>query len=75
MQLEDLPADVSDIADAEWMEGICASYQPTNIVDDLWIIPSWSKPVDPDALNIVVEPGLAFGTGADPQYAIYKPKP
>ena len=63
MSLEEIQPEISDIADSDWLDGICASYQPTCIVDDLWIIPSWSDPVNPNALNIKVEPGLAFGTG------------
>lgn len=63
MELGELEAELSDIADAEWLDGICASYQPTKISDGLWVIPSWCEPPEPSATNIIVEPGLAFGTG------------
>ena len=29
----------------------------------LWICPSWQSPPDPDAVNIMLDPGLAFGSG------------
>ena len=66
MGLDSIHTEVSDIADSDWLDGICASYQPTRIVDDLWIIPSWSDPVEADAMNVKLEPGLAFGTGVAP---------
>ncbi|MEO8418840.1 MAG: 50S ribosomal protein L11 methyltransferase, partial [Methylophilaceae bacterium] len=36
------------------------------IRDDLWIVPTWHNAPNPDALNIVLDPGLAFGTGSHP---------
>jgi ribosomal protein L11 methyltransferase len=32
----------------------------------LWIVPSWHKAPDAGAINIVLDPGLAFGTGSHP---------
>ena len=65
LQLDEVQHEVTDLADSDWLEGICASYQPTCITDKLWIIPSWFDPKDTDAINIRVEPGLAFGTGEE----------
>jgi ribosomal protein L11 methyltransferase len=42
------------------------SYQPVEISRGLWVIPSWCEPVDPSAINILLEPGMAFGTGDHP---------
>ena len=36
----------------------------------LWICPSWTPPPDPDAINILLDPGLAFGTGTHPTTAM-----
>ena len=36
----------------------------------LWICPSWTPPPDPDAVNILLDPGLAFGTGTHPTTAM-----
>jgi ribosomal protein L11 methyltransferase len=46
----------------EWME----NYHPIPCADKLWICPSWATPPDPDAVNIILDPGLAFGTGTHP---------
>ncbi|TMP00264.1 50S ribosomal protein L11 methyltransferase, partial [Pseudoalteromonas sp. S3178] len=29
----------------------------------LWICPSWRDVPDPNAVNVLLDPGLAFGTG------------
>jgi ribosomal protein L11 methyltransferase len=61
--------------DADWEAAIRDSYQPTQLLDAatgpqgraLWIVPDWvASPPDPDAINLVLEPGLAFGTGEHP---------
>lgn len=50
----------------DWEQSIMDSYQPSEVGEGLWIVPVWSQPPDPDATNIVLEPGLAFGTGEHP---------
>ena len=57
---------VEHIQDQEWLESIRDSYQPAQIDEGLWIIPSWCQPEDPSAVNITLEPGIAFGTGDHP---------
>lgn len=57
---------VEHIQDQEWLESIRDSYQPAQIAEGLWIIPSWCQPEDPSAVNITLEPGIAFGTGEHP---------
>jgi ribosomal protein L11 methyltransferase len=57
---------VEHIQDQEWLESIRDSYQPAQIAEGLWIIPSWCQPEDPSAVNITLEPGIAFGTGDHP---------
>ena len=32
----------------------------------MWIVPSWHQPPNPDAINIGLDPGVAFGTGSHP---------
>ena len=36
----------------------------------VWICPSWEEPPAPDAVNILLDPGLAFGTGTHPTTAL-----
>ncbi|KAG6393770.1 hypothetical protein SASPL_144341 [Salvia splendens] len=46
--------------------GYLESFRPVEITEGLWIVPEWRKPPDPQATNIVLNPGLAFGTGEHP---------
>ncbi|HUF80371.1 MAG TPA: 50S ribosomal protein L11 methyltransferase, partial [Burkholderiales bacterium] len=39
---------------------------PIRISPRLWIVPSWHEPPDPAAVNLLLDPGLAFGTGSHP---------
>ncbi|CAL5220663.1 g2709 [Coccomyxa viridis] len=61
-----LQFEAEHIQDQEWLESIRHSYQPAQIDKGLWIIPSWCQPEDASAINIVLEPGIAFGTGDHP---------
>nr|DAD22816.1 TPA_asm: hypothetical protein HUJ06_024279 [Nelumbo nucifera] len=42
------------------------SFHPVKISEDLWIVPEWRTPPDAQATNIILNPGLAFGTGDHP---------
>ncbi len=55
-----------EVADQDWVRLTQAQFAPIRITDGLWIVPSWCEPVDAAALNLVVDPGLAFGTGSHP---------
>ncbi|MNC84664.1 Ribosomal protein L11 methyltransferase [compost metagenome] len=41
-------------------------FAPIRISQRLWIVPSWHAPPDPGAINLLLDPGLAFGTGSHP---------
>ena len=43
----------------EWMD----NFHPMQFGERLWICPSWRDVPDPDAVNVMLDPGLAFGTG------------
>ncbi|KAI8475954.1 MAG: ribosomal protein L11 methyltransferase-domain-containing protein [Monoraphidium minutum] len=58
--------DLEPVVNTEWVEQIKASYVPLCINPGLYIIPTWSDPEDPAAVNITLEPGVAFGTGEHP---------
>ncbi len=60
------PHETFTIADTDWVRATQAQFAPINIAERLWIVPSWCDPVDIDAVNIVLDPGLAFGTGSHP---------
>jgi ribosomal protein L11 methyltransferase len=54
------------LSEQDWVRCTQAQFGPLSITDRLWVIPSWCAPVDPRALNIALDPGLAFGTGSHP---------
>ncbi|MFZ5503450.1 MAG: 50S ribosomal protein L11 methyltransferase [Pseudomonadota bacterium] len=57
---------VETLADNDWVRLTQAQFTPIPISPRLWIVPTWHTPTDPDAINIVLDPGLAFGTGSHP---------
>ena len=52
--------------DQDWVRQTQAQFEPIRINDRLWIVPSWHAAPDPEAINIELDPGLAFGTGSHP---------
>lgn len=50
----------------EWMD----SYHPIQFGKRLWVCPSWRDVPDPSAINLMLDPGLAFGTGTHPTTAM-----
>ena len=51
------------VADREWTRVWEDQFQPMQMGNRLWICPSWTLPLKPDAINLLLDPGLAFGTG------------
>lgn len=60
------PHESSIVADQDWVRRTQAQFQPIRIADDLWVVPSWCTAPHRDAINLTLDPGLAFGTGAHP---------
>jgi len=56
----------SQLEDQDWVQAYRSHYYPIQCSENLWIVPSWRKAPDPDAVNIELDPGLAFGTGGHP---------
>ena len=55
-----------DVADRDWVAATKSQFAPIRITDDLWIVPTWCEPPRADAVNVLLDPGLAFGTGSHP---------
>ena len=54
------------LEDNDWVRLTQSQFNPIPISRRLWIVPTWHTPSDPGAINIVLDPGLAFGTGSHP---------
>jgi ribosomal protein L11 methyltransferase len=58
--------DVRFVADQDWVRLTQSQFEPIPIGDRLVITPSWHASDDPQRIEIVLDPGLAFGTGSHP---------
>lgn len=58
------------LEDKDWVREWMEHYKPMHFGHDLWIVPSHHSPPDPRANNILLDPGLAFGTGTHPTTAM-----
>lgn len=58
------------VPDQDWERAWMADFEPLQMGNRLWICPSWCEPPDPNAVNINLDPGLAFGTGTHPTTAM-----
>ena len=54
------------LEDKDWEREWMKNYHPLRCGERLWICPSWREPPDPQATNLLLDPGLAFGTGTHP---------
>ncbi len=61
---------IETIADQDWERAWLKDFKPMQFGRDLWILPSTYEPVDDAAVNIFLDPGLAFGTGTHPTTAL-----
>ncbi|RMF16413.1 MAG: 50S ribosomal protein L11 methyltransferase [Gammaproteobacteria bacterium] len=72
--LQDHPAvqslHVEILEDRDWEREWMTHFEPMQFGHRLWIVPSWTDAPDPDAVNILLDPGLAFGTGTHPTTAL-----
>ncbi len=60
------PQRLEILEDKDWEREWMTHYQPLQCGERLWICPSWRDPVDKQAVNLKLDPGLAFGTGTHP---------
>ena len=56
------------LADQDWVRVWMDRWKPMRFGEGsgsthLWVVPSWLAPPDPNAANIILDPGMAFGTG------------
>ncbi|KGP62631.1 ribosomal protein L11 methyltransferase [Legionella norrlandica] len=51
------------LADKDWERAWMDDFKPHRFGKRLWVCPTWLTPPEPDAVNLMLDPGLAFGTG------------
>lgn len=65
--LDDLPDfELEEVAEQNWVQLTQSQFEPIRVTDRLWIVPTWHDAPDPGAINIALDPGMAFGTGSHP---------
>lgn len=66
-----LPAcHLAAVEERNWVRAWMEHFQPMRFGERLWVCPSAYAPPDPQAVNIRLDPGLAFGTGTHPSTAL-----
>ncbi len=61
---------ISPLEDKDWEREWMDTFKPMPFGKRLWIVPSWTPIPQPEAINILLDPGLAFGTGTHPTTAL-----
>lgn len=57
---------VETVAEQDWVRLTQSQFDPIPISPRLWIVPTWHEAPDSEAINLKLDPGLAFGTGSHP---------
>jgi ribosomal protein L11 methyltransferase len=64
--VEAASASVDRLEDADWVALTQRQFEPIRAGERLWIVPTWHEPPRPGDVNVVLDPGAAFGTGSHP---------
>ncbi|MCK6412866.1 MAG: 50S ribosomal protein L11 methyltransferase [Azonexus sp.] len=54
------------LEEQNWVQLTQSQFDPIRVSGRLWIVPSWHESPDPTAINLILDPGMAFGTGSHP---------
>lgn len=66
-QLPSLPIyRVTHVEEQDWVQLTQSQFSPIQVSSRLWVVPSWHEAPDPAAINLILDPGMAFGTGSHP---------
>ena len=52
------------VEEQNWVQLTQSQFDPIRVSERLWIVPSWHDAPDPEAIVLVLDPGMAFGTGS-----------
>lgn len=58
------------LEDRDWSREWLKNFKPVKFGRRLWVVPTAYAPPEPEAVNLVLDPGLAFGTGTHPTTAL-----
>lgn len=58
--------EISWLEEQNWVQLTQSQFDPIRVSGRLWIVPSWHESPDPEAINLILDPGMAFGTGSHP---------
>lgn len=61
---------IEQVEDQDWERSWMDNFKPMRFGRRLWIVPSWHDAPEPEAVNLLLDPGLAFGTGTHPTTAL-----
>ena len=61
---------LEQLEDKDWEREWMDNFHPIKFGSRLWVCPSWREIPDPTAVNVMLDPGLAFGTGTHPTTAL-----
>jgi len=65
--LAEVPAfSIETVEEQNWVQLTQSQFDPIRVSERLWIVPSWHESPDPAAVNLILDPGMAFGTGSHP---------
>lgn len=64
------PHKLEILEDKDWVREWMDRFEPIQFGERLWVCPSWKPAPDPSAANLMLDPGLAFGTGSHPTTAL-----
>lgn len=67
---ENMQYKLEQLEDKDWVREWMDNFHPMKFGERLWICPSWREVPEPEAVNVMLDPGLAFGTGTHPTTAL-----
>lgn len=71
VEIDALPIITSNhLENTDWERSWMDHYHPMKFGENLWICPTHLTPPEPECATVMLDPGLAFGTGTHPSTAL-----
>ncbi|MDH5767188.1 MAG: 50S ribosomal protein L11 methyltransferase, partial [Gammaproteobacteria bacterium] len=67
---QDINLRIEPLEEKDWVRAWMDNYKPMQFGNRLWVCPNHLQPPQPEAVNLMLDPGLAFGTGTHPTTAL-----